>query len=232
MIMKVNVGINVSDTIVCDSSLLKKIINDGNYDYNSEITVEQKSLLEKVKDDFGRWLDDVLSSLFNSPDAIINSNNLMRWVWIGIAAVALVTILYYIYKKKMFFFKKKEKAADDYEVGEETIYGIDFDKEIAAAVGRGDYREAVRLRYLQCLKFLSDHEVIDWRIYKTPAQYTREYKQAAFTQLTRTYVLVRYGDRDANQSVLDGIVGNYESIVERVEDSKVAAAGQEEGGPA
>ena len=134
MIMKVNVGINVSDTIVCDSSLLKKIINDGNYDYNSEITVEQKSLLEKVKDDFGRWLDDVLSSLFNSPDAIINSNNLMRWVWIGIAAVALVTILYYIYKKKMFFFKKKEKAADDYEVGEETIYGIDFDKEIAAAV--------------------------------------------------------------------------------------------------
>ena len=204
--MKVNVGINVSDTIVCDSSLLKKIINDGNYDYNSEITVEQKSLLEKVKDDFGRWLDDVLSSL--------------------------VTILYYIYKKKMFFFKKKEKAADDYEVGEETIYGIDFDKEIAAAVGRGDYREAVRLRYLQCLKFLSDHEVIDWRIYKTPAQYTREYKQAAFTQLTRTYVLVRYGDRDANQSVLDGIVSNYESIVERVKDSKVAAAGQEEGGPA
>ena len=113
-----------------------------------------------------------------------------------------------------------------------NVYGIDFDKEIAAAVGRGDYREAVRLRYLQCLKFLSDHEVIDWRIYKTPAQYTREYKQAAFTQLTRTYVLVRYGDRDANQSVLDGIVSNYESIVERVKDSKVAAAGQEEGGPA
>ena len=108
MIMKVNVGINVSDTIVCDSSLLKKIINDGNYDYNSEITVEQKSLLEKVKDDFGRWLDDVLSSLFNSPDAIINSNNLMRWVWIGIAAVALVTILYYIYKKKMFFFQEED----------------------------------------------------------------------------------------------------------------------------
>lgn len=224
-------GVNVSDTIVCDSSLLKKIISDGNYDYNSEITVDQKSLLEKVMDDFARWLDDVLSGLFNSPDAIVHSSNLMRYVWIGIAVVVLALILYYIYKKRMFFFKKKENAAHDYEVGEETIYGIDFDKEIAAAVNRGDYREAIRLRYLQCLKFLSDREAIDWRIYKTPSQYTREYKQAEFKQLTRSYVLVRYGDRDANQSVLDDVFQNYESIVERLKDDKEATVDLEEGGP-
>ena len=43
-----------------------------------------------------------------------------------------------------------------YEVEEDTIYGVDFSGGIADALSRSDYREAVRLLYLQTLKQLSD----------------------------------------------------------------------------
>ena len=61
-----------------------------------------------------------------------------------------------------------------YEVGEDTIYGVDFSGGIADALSRSDYREAVRLLYLQTLKRLSDEKRIDWQPYKTPTQYINE----------------------------------------------------------
>ena len=47
-------------------------------------------------------------------------------------------------------------------------------KRIADALCPTDYREAVRLLYLQTLKQLSDGKRIDWQLYKTPTQYIYE----------------------------------------------------------
>ena len=55
--------------------------------------------------------------------------------------------------------------ARPYTVGEDTIYGVDFAERIAYALARTDYREAVRLLYLQTLKQLSDGKRIDWQLY-------------------------------------------------------------------
>ena len=108
---------------------------------------------------------------------------------------------------------KKAKDEDDYEVVEDTIYGIDFEKEIADAIESGNYRKAIRLRYLQCLKTLSDNDAIDWRIHKTPTQYTREFKNEDFKNLTRQYVLVRYGGYKATPEIYEYICDKYKIIV-------------------
>lgn len=53
-------------------------------------------------------------------------------------------------------FMRSRKSTLPYTVGEDTIYGVDFAERIADALARTDYREAVRLLYLQTLKQLSD----------------------------------------------------------------------------
>ena len=65
-------------------------------------------------------------------------------------------------------FRSGRQAPLEYEVTEDTIYGVDFEREIARAMERKDYREAMRFTYLQTLKMLSDHQLIDWQPFKTP----------------------------------------------------------------
>ena len=64
-----------------------------------------------------------------------------------------------------------------------------------------DYREAVRLLYLQTLKQLSDEKRIDWQLYKTPTQYVYEVRMPAFRQLTNHFLRVRYGNFEATEAL-------------------------------
>ena len=72
---------------------------------------------------------------------------------------------------------------------------------IADALSRSDYREAVRLLYLQTLKQLSDEKCIDWQLYKTPTQYVYEVRMPAFRQLTNHFLRVRYGNFEATEAL-------------------------------
>ena len=93
------------------------------------------------------------------------------------------------------------KNALPYAVEEDTIYGVDFARGIADALSRSDYREAVRLLYLQTLKQLSDEKRIDWQLYKTPTQYVYEVRMPAFRQLTNHFLRVRYGNFEDTEAL-------------------------------
>ena len=225
----------INDTIVCDTATVNAIINSGNYDYNSEIDSTEKSIFDKVMQDFYNWLEEVFGGIDDLKDAVFSPSSNMRYVWIAIGIVAILIIVYFIYKKKMLIFKKKKKADDDYEVVEDTIYGIDFEQDIARAINLGNYREAIRLRYLQCLKMLSDKEKINWRIYKTPTQYTREFSNVHFLSLTRQYMLVRYGGYSATTQIYDHICSLYNNILSTLAidndgNDAVDIGSQQEGG--
>ena len=97
------------------------------------------------------------------------------------------------------------KNALPYAVEEDTIYGVDFARGIADALSRSDYREAVRLLYLQTLKQLSDEKRIDWQLYKTPTQYVYEVRMPAFRQLTNHFLRVRYGNFEALFHVMQSL---------------------------
>ena len=85
---------------------------------------------------------------------------------------------------------------------EDTIYGIDFPSEIEKAIDSHDYREALRLMYLQTLKWLSDNHQIDWQSFKTPTQYTNEWRNADFQKITLIFVKVRYGGFEAPEKMI------------------------------
>lgn len=222
-------NITINDTIACDTTRLNSFINSGNYDYNSEIGEAEKSLFEKVMNDFYHWLEGIFKDLFHVENALFSSDSKMLYVWIVVAVIGILALLYFMYKRKMLFFNKKAKDEDDYEVVEDTIYGIDFEKEIADAIESGNYRKAIRLRYLQCLKTLSDNDAIDWRIHKTPTQYTREFKNEDFKNLTRQYVLVRYGGYKATPEIYEYICDKYKIIVSKLSVNMNLESSQEGG---
>jgi hypothetical protein len=56
----------------------------------------------------------------------------------------------------------------------ENIHEMDFDALIKEAVANGDYRNAVRLVFLQSLKLLSDKQHINWQAGKTNHDYLNE----------------------------------------------------------
>jgi hypothetical protein len=84
----------------------------------------------------------------------------------------------------------------------EDINTINFDAEIETAVGKHNYRFAVRLLYLKCLKQLSDSGLIEWKIDKTNYDYIHEIKdidrKTLFSLLTRQFEYVWYGELRLN----------------------------------
>jgi hypothetical protein len=93
---------------------------------------------------------------------------------------------------------KSAKIAIPYSESLENIHEINFDGEIEKAIAQHNYRLAVRLLYLKCLKQLSDSELIRWQIDKTNSAYIYELtdpaQKQAFGTLTRQFEYVWYGN--------------------------------------
>lgn len=182
-----------ADTLVCDTAKIALWRSDSAYDYNRELITPELNLFEWISKQFGELLRKIFGSRFAEEYSGI--------ILICIAIILLLLIIWFVYKKRPELFMRSPRNALPYTVGEDTIYGVDFPGGIAEALSRRDYREAVRLLYLQTLKQLSDAERIDWQLYKTPTQYLNEVRLPAFRQLTNHFLRVRYGNFEATEEL-------------------------------
>ncbi|MEM0963810.1 MAG: DUF4129 domain-containing protein [Bacteroidota bacterium] len=88
----------------------------------------------------------------------------------------------------------------------EDIAEVDLGSRLREALGVGDYREAVRVRYLSVLQALDETGALAWRQDKTNRQYVAEVAQGApplagpFRQATRVFDAVWYGERPVSES--------------------------------
>lgn len=182
-----------ADTLVCDTAKIALLRSDPAYDYNRELITPELNLFEWISKQFGEFLRKIFGSRF--------AEEYSGLILICIAIILLLLVIWFVYKKRPELFMRSPKNALPYTVGEDTIYGVDFPGGIAEALSRQDYREAVRLLYLQTLKQLSDAERIDWQLYKTPTQYLNEVRLPAFRQLTNHFLRVRYGNFEATEEL-------------------------------
>lgn len=187
-----------ADTLVCDTARIAWWHSQPAYDYNRELITPEIDVF--------RWLSmqmaKLLSAIFGSQFA----EEYTGLVLICLAAVIIVFLLWVLYRKRPeLFMRSSRQVKVAYSVEQDTIYGIDFQQRIAEAIARRDYREAVRLLYLQTLKRLSDAEKINWQLYKTPTEYIYELKpeslRTPFRELTNRFLRVRYGNFEATDSL-------------------------------
>ncbi len=183
-----------ADTLVYDTATVAIWQSGSEYDYNRELQTPEVDLIGWLN----LWLGKLLQKIFGSKFA----EQYTEIVLAGLFILIVLLLIWFLYKKRPELFMRSGKKLV-YHVEEDTIYGIDFEKEISAAMLRNEYREAVRLLYLQTLKQLSDAEKIDWQPYKTPTEYTYELKANAlrtpFRELTNRFLRVRYGNFEATE---------------------------------
>ncbi|MDR3252503.1 MAG: DUF4129 domain-containing protein [Tannerella sp.] len=195
------------DTVIYDVGKIADYQANRAYAYEEQLKMPEYNLFEML----ARWFNDLLRSIFGGSIG----REVTTPIMIIFFAAIVVSVLYFLYKKRPELFMRTKKSASlPYEVEEETIHGIDFEREIATALKHGDYRLAIRYIYLQTLRFLSDNSMIDWQIHKTPTEYLYDMKvislKPAFRQLTNRFLQVRYGNYPATAE-LTGIMRDLQT---------------------
>ena len=186
---------NPSDTLVIDTARLQVWRRDDDYAYGQELVPSQDSLMDWV----AKRLNDFFENIFGSN--FYQDHHDTLWICIGLAALGAVLAVL-LWKHPELFARSGRRKPMEYEVTEDTIYGVDFPSEIKKALENENFREALRLMYLQTLKSLSDYHQIEWQPFKTPTQYTFEFRQADFKRMTSLFVRVRYGGFDADRDMI------------------------------
>ena len=194
-----------ADTIVYNASRIAEWQQMYAYDYNREAVESQSDLLQ--------WLIGMLMQLIDDIIQGVVRLDITTYVFIAIVVILLAVFCWLIYKYRPAIFGRRKKDDLDYELEEDNIYGIDFDIELKKALDRGDYREAVRLKYLQTLKLLTDTERIDWQLHKTATQYSMEFPDAKFKKMTNHFLRIRYGYFQATPEIYEEMAADYSSFL-------------------
>ena len=193
------------DTLVIDSAQIAQWQAQNDFDYNRELAGGGMSFTEWLMMQLREFLfGDVVGS------------TLANWLLTLLAIAVLGIIVWYLWRYHPGLFRRQEQLLSDYDDSEDNIYGVDFDAAIAQSLSREDYREAIRLSYLQTLKALTDAHLIDWQLFKTPTQYVRELNasslgsdgaasKTAFRTLTTHFLRVRYGNFPATRPLYDEV---------------------------
>ena len=173
-----------------NAAALKKIKASKDFQY-----IQMQEPPKSLWDRFWSWFWWNIEQLFKTRNGRIT-------IWTVLSLVALVIIGFFVWKvmgmNKEGLFARRTEGGLDYAIGEDDIHNISFDEAIQAAINSGNYRQAIRLLYLQSLKTLSDKAFIDWQINKTNSDYLIEVKErpwnSLFRSLTHSFEYTWYGE--------------------------------------
>jgi len=187
------------DTLQIDSMQVAMWQQDGRFDYNRELVGGSETLLQ--------WLSRVVMEWLHKTFGTVVDDNTVLWILLCVGVVVIAVIGWFIWRKRPKLFARSGRGELlDYELEEDTIYGMDFDELVKESLAREDYRQTVRLVYLQTLKALSDAACISWQPSKTPMQYVAEVDSADFAELSRQFMRVRYGNFSASKELVEQMI--------------------------
>lgn len=202
-----------ADTLIVDSARLAAWRQDDDYAYERELVPSQKSLSEWILNQVERFFESVFGCNFYHVHA--------STIWVVVAVGAFLAIGYFLFKRHPELFVRSGVGKSvQYEVTDDTIYGVDFHIEIDKAMERKDYREVLRLMYLQTLRILSDNHLLDWQPFKTPTQYVYEWRNLDFRKMTNLFIRIRYGNFEASYEMTVQMSSYQKAVKNSILDKK------------
>lgn len=179
-----------------DQAKLEKLKADPELDYGRSPAAI--NLWERFK----IWLNNLLSRFLT---VVENAN----WFNVLLTLLAVLLIAYVILRLlkvdafTMFYSGKQTPVA--YGVLDEDIHAMDFEKLIREALGKKEFRLAIRLLFLQSLKLLADKNHILWQPGKTNHDYLEELNardlKTGFNELNFYFEYAWYGNFTINESL-------------------------------
>ncbi|HTL80429.1 MAG TPA: hypothetical protein VL651_01925 [Bacteroidia bacterium] len=189
-----------------DSTEVKPNVPDSKKDFNGDDYYKydtKKNHEEESENVFDRIWNSFWEHLWDGLSGANPSNGFNPWtiLWIVILIALIVLVVLKVTNSgASTVFGKKRKAVDTVDAKSEDvdIYAVDYDRAIADAISKRDYRFAVRLWFLRTLKSLSEKEYIHWKLDKTNSDYYYELSgkelQKEFGTMSYTYDYVWYGE--------------------------------------
>lgn len=220
-VLKIDTG-SVVDVRHFDQSALKSY--RGKPEFNYKEAAANISWWER----FWRWFWDWLDHLFKfgtGKGTVTFWSVFFKVLQILLLALGVGALIFFIFKAQginiLGIFRKKTTSAPiPYSEFFEDINAINFDDEIENAIAKANYRFAVRLLYLKCLKHLSNAGLIDWQIDKTNSTYINELvnqqQQDAFRMLTLQFEYVWYGEFLIDQQAFKTIDSSFRDFNKQV----------------
>lgn len=145
---------------------IARLKSDPDMDYKQPPTVA-----ESLWDRFWAWIAQLLDGLFDK--AVNTSWGRILVYAVGLAILIIVIML--VLKVNAFRVLYSGRGnAQKYQVLDENIHEMNFEKLIQEAMDQQDYRVGIRLLFLYALKLLSDKDLIHWESGKTNHDYVAE----------------------------------------------------------
>lgn len=198
-----------SSTIIVrsiDSTKIKSYLKDKDFRY-FEDPESTMTLWERLME----WLKRQFLKL-TEYDSYNTAWDIFIYILIALAVIAIV---FGIYKSEIkgLFFSNKNKNKLNVSEHLEDIHSIDYEKMIEEAIANKNYRYAIRLNYLKSLKYLSDKEIINWKLDKTNREFLREIKlnnlKSEFEKITTDFESIWYGGFEIDYSAYINLQNSY-----------------------
>ncbi|MEX8548179.1 MAG: DUF4129 domain-containing protein [Mucilaginibacter sp.] len=146
------------------------------------------------------------------------TGSILQWLFIILGTAALVFLVLKVMGMDVMqiFTGKTNTVEIPYNESVENIHEISFEEEIEKAIASRNFRLAVRLLFLNCLKKLSDAGAIQWKADKTNLAYLHEIQnpeqQQKFGLLTRQFEYVWYGNFKVDQENFQQIKNAFQQF--------------------
>ena len=111
----------MTDTLAVDTLLIARWRDNPEFDYDAEFRGSGFSLWDWIE----RRIADLVDRLFGN--TMLGDWSNVVWYVLGFSAiVAIVLFVFYRHPELLHVLRRGVKAKEEYEVVEDTIYGIDF----------------------------------------------------------------------------------------------------------
>ncbi|MDN3724098.1 hypothetical protein QRD02_06860 [Aequorivita sp. SDUM287046] len=201
-----------------DENLSEKY-SGGDFEYD-RLDGEAENFLGKAI----QWFFNKLGGIFGieiSPEMYYVLKILVYILLIIFAIYILVKLL--VGDSATSFFGKQSKLVAPLNIKEEHIENVDLDGVIKNAINEENYRLAIRYMYLQSLKMLSLHNIINWHFEKTNSDYYREIESDIlknnFKKASYLYDNIWYGEFALDKAGFENAKLDFERLNQNIENA-------------
>lgn len=170
------------------------------------------------------WISRVWRWFIEQFDNTIGFGNTAESIfWICVIVGALVFVYNFGGGRTLFQLRKKSSAILFPHATISDIENLDIDMMIQRAVEQNDYREAVRLCYIDILKNLAGEKLIRWRADYTNHTYVQQLQSTPFAvqfeEISSLFDYLVYGEFHADETVFQYAQGVRKEFLIKVREN-------------
>lgn len=181
---------------------LNDLKSDADLQYKEPPTVAE-SLWSRILKAIGQFIGELFESAVETGWGKIFGY--------ALGLVVVIVLIMMILKVNAFqvFYRGQGASTISKHILDENIHEMDFEKLIAEAEEKKDFRKAIRLLFLYALKLLSDRHFIQWDQSKTNHDYIAELKaedlKREFHELNFYFEYAWYGNFSVNDEIFSRV---------------------------